>query len=87
MMLFFWKGDRLAVKRASNPDNTERSANGRPWTAIHMPCRQQIALPDPAECECRPTIPLRADFVLCSRKVPRYCIGLYEAYSDDDLEG
>lgn len=49
MMLFFWKGQQLAVKRAKNPHKTAEAApNGRPWSSISMPCRSPEPMPDPA---------------------------------------
>lgn len=49
MMLFFWKGQQLAVKRAQNPDkNGTLADNGRPWSSITMPCRSPEPMPDPA---------------------------------------
>lgn len=48
MMLFFWKGQQLAVKRAKNPHTSQISDNGRPWSSITMPCRSPEPMPDPA---------------------------------------
>lgn len=49
MMLFFWKGQQLAVKRAKNPRSEDTHAsNGRPWSSITMPCRSPEPMPDPA---------------------------------------
>lgn len=49
MMLFFWKGQQLAVKRAKNPHNDGKLAeNGRAWSSITMPCRSPEPMPDPA---------------------------------------
>lgn len=49
MMLFFWKGQQLAVKRAKTPrSEDELGPSGRSWSSITMPCRSPEPMPDPA---------------------------------------
>jgi len=49
MMYFYWKGNQLAVKRATNPNATEAAPNGRAWTSVAMPCREPEPMPNPAD--------------------------------------
>lgn len=50
MMLFFWKGDQLAVKRAKTPATAEAAGpSGRPWTSTTLPCREPSPMPGPAD--------------------------------------
>jgi len=53
MMYFYWKGNQLAVKRATTPSATEVAPNGRAWTSVAMPCREPEPMPNPADCKLR----------------------------------
>lgn len=49
-MLFFWKGDQLAVKRAANPRaDQDVTSEGKPWTTVSLPCREPVPMPSPAD--------------------------------------